>query len=979
MTSKQYNNRYIEEQTKRMETIDKLAKSAYTTNQAKAYLKSHGFGSMSPMEENLFRAMQVGSYLPRNIKEITAGLPTAIGSIVATYGPILQEAGREKLSTSPDVMRRLSKAGEQARKDFLNYTNPKTVWDTMMKPYGLESDRIFNAITGKPGPKVSLDDVGRQTRMHPANLAIDLAPLSKIPNMVLSMTPIGKQMVRQASINKAINQSVQQGKIATQAISQKNQAFRKKWEKLSPNDQIAITEAITHTGVKDLGDKKLNSIMKEARDISKSISNEYINKNLIPEKVNADNIIANTMGNSLDWKNVTHRDIMEAIQSPETMPKEWKELYNQAKQLQSQGDITFLSQLVNPAENVMGIPIDKASRYSEQARVLGTRTPAEMAALVPDAYDATISRLTGYNTLSELSRNLPKSTGSLTGSALQKALKSGTDVYDLEAFSNLASQGALSGKSPKSVFKSLKKATKDTKEGFTLSPEDMEAISEAFTPGKPHPILSAWKRAQLVTPKWIVENRIGNVINNLVEGVTPIHNLRALANWKDMPEQLKNLTSYAGISGDAGRLVTGTGFVDALKETGSALKKIGKGDWKEGLPQLYRGTSDIVSNPVTKIESTLEAWDRYSNLIKQLQDAKGMRLTKDPLMVLSKDWWTWKPTEGLTPDKFWKAYEGVNRSMGDYVGQNYYLPRTARQALHDWVPFWKFPAETAKVTANQMVNKPIGFQTFIGYPTKTGQDLYNKIMYRDIYRDPETEGGYPLRQEDAFGNPKVLLSRSVPFTTIANMVGDVANPGQGLSNLVDNLAPTFEVKDILEEKGYKGLPATSKKYYTDTQSGLKFALDKEGNYTGDLYDRSNLDYAKYIGAQALRRLWAPGVFGERVARPFYYGLVDPIVRDVPFEEATMYPMYSDEIAPWSVGNTKVQPKVGQMEILGPQVGIKTETRKPPIEETKAYGQIARRVAKKVSRDYTPQSSGRKNPNRNLVNIINSVKRLLPGD
>lgn len=280
------------------------------------------------------------------------------------------------------------------------------------------------------------------------------------------------------------------------------------------------------------------------------------------------------MGNSLNWEGVTHSDIMKAIQNPETMPQEWKELYNQAKQLQSQGDITFLSQLVNPAENVMGIPIEKAGRYSEQARVLGTRTPAEMAALVPDAYDATISRLTGYNTLSELSRNLPEATGSLTGNALKDALKAGTDVYDLEAFSNLASQGALSGKSPKSVFKSLKKATKDTTEGFALSPKDMGAISEAFSPLSHNPTLSAWKRSQLVTPKWIVENRIGNVINNLIEGVTPIHNLRALTNWKDMPEQLRNLTSYAGLSGDAGRLVTGTGFVDALKETGSALKNL---------------------------------------------------------------------------------------------------------------------------------------------------------------------------------------------------------------------------------------------------------------------------------------------------------------------------------------------------------------------------------------------------------------------
>ena len=950
MATKGYNERYIQEQARRQAEIDKLAKAGYTTSQAEAHFKKYGFGNMTPMEKNLFRASQIGSYLPKNVKEIAAGLPTFLGSFIPTYGEIMQEAGRDKLSTSPDVMRKLSKAGEQARKDFLNYTNPKTVWDTMMAPYGLESNKIINTITGKPGPKVSLEDVGRQTRMHPANLAIDLAPLSKIPNMALSKTAIGKQLARQSSINKAINNSVLQGKVSTQVISQKNQSFRKKWEKLSPNDQIAITEAITHTGVKDLGDKKLNSIMKEARDISKSISNEYINKNLIPEKVNADNIIANTIGNSLDWKDVTHSDIMKAIQNPETMPKEWKELYNQAKQLQSQGDITFLSQLVNPAENVMGIPIEKAGRYTEQARVLGTRTPAEMAALVPDAYDATISRLTGYNTLSELSRNLPKSTGSLTGSALQKALKAGTDVYDLEAFSNLASQGALSGKSPKSVFKSLKKATKDTKEGFALSPKDMGAISEAFSPLSHNPTLSTWKRSQLVTPKWIIENRIGNVINNLVEGVTPIHNLRALANWKDMPEQLRNLTSYAGLSGDAGRLVTGSGFADALKETGSALKNIGTGNLKEGLPQLYRGTSDIVSNPVTKIESTLEAWDRYSNLIKQLQDAKGMTLAKDPLMALSKDWWTWKPTEGLTPDKFWEAYEGVNRSMGDYVGQNYYLPRGVREAVYNWVPFWKFPAQTASVTANQIVNKPIGFQSFIGYPTKTGSEIYNRAIEQGYYEDPIGEGGFPTGTTDYFGNPKVMRSESIPFTTLANLFRDVTSPERGVSNVIDNLSPAFEIKDILGQKGYRGMPATSNKYVTDVKTGLRFAKDKEGNITGEEYQQTIPDYLKYLTTQGVKRMWAPAVFGERVVRPFYYGLVDPVVRDVPFSEAQMYPMYSDELAPWSVGNTTSQPKTGLTEILAPQVGLKTQTIYP--EQTSDFKQAVRRAARKAGRSYT---------------------------
>lgn len=931
MAPKEYNERYIQEQARRQAEIDKLAKAGYTTSQAEEHFKKYGFGNMTSMEKGLFRASQVRAYLPRNIKEITAGLPTFLGTFIPAYGEILQEADREKLSTSPDAMRRLAKAGEQARKDFLNYINPKTVWDTMMAPYGLESERVINTISGKPGPKLSLEETGRLTRMHPANLAIDLAPLYKLPGQALSKTAIGKQLAKQSSVNKAINQSVQQGKMATQAISQKNQSFRKKWESLTPNDQITVTEAITHTGVKDLGDKKLNAIMEEARDISKSISNEYINKNLIPEQVNADNIIANTMGNSLNWEGVTHSDIMKAIQNPETMPKEWKELYNQAKQLQSQGDITFLSQLVNPAENVMGIPIEKAGRYSEQARVLGTRTPAEMAALVPDAYDATISRLTGYNTLSELSRNLPEATGSLTGNALKDALKAGTDVYDLEAFSNLASQGALSGKSPKSVFKSLKKATKDTTEGFTLSPKDMSAISEAFSPLSHNPTLSAWKRSQLVTPKWMVENRIGNVINNLIEGVTPIHNLRALANWKDMPEQLRNLTSYAGLSGDAGRLVTGTGFVDALKETGSALKKLGKGDWKEGLPQLYRGTSDIVSNPVTKLESTLESWDRYSNLIKQA----------DKLGIDYKN---------LTPDQFWKAYEGVNKSMGDYVGQNYYLPRGARETVYNWVPFWKFPAQTASVTANQLVNKPVEFQSFIGYPTKTGSEIYNKAIEQGYYEDPMGEGGFPTGTTDYFGNPKVMRSESIPFTTLSGLVRDITTPEQGVSNIIDNLSPAFEIKDILGQKGYRGMPATSKKYITDVKTGLRFAKDKEGNITGEEYEQTLPDYLKYLTTQGIKRMWAPAVFGERVARPFYYGLVDPVLRDVPFSEAQMYPMYSDELAPWSVGNITSQPKTGLTEILGPQVGLKTQTMYP--EQTSDFKQAVRRAARKAGRSYT---------------------------
>jgi hypothetical protein len=288
--------------------------------------------------------------------------------------------------------------------------------------------------------------------------------------------------------------------------------------------------------------------------------------------------------------------------------------------------------------------------------------------------------------------------------------------------------------------------------------------------------------------------------------------------------------------------------------------------------------------------------------------------------------------------------------MGDYVGQNYYLPRGVREAVYNWVPFWKFPAQTASVTANQLVNKPLGFQSFIGYPTKTGSEIYNRALEQGYYEDQKGEGGFPTGTTDYFGNPKVMKSESVPFTTLAGLIRSITSPEQGVSDIIDNLSPAFEIKDILGQKGYRGMPATSKKYITDVKTGLRFAKDKEGNITGEEYEQTLPDYLKYLTTQGIKRMWAPAVFGERVARPFYYGLVDPVLRDVPFSEAQMYPMYSDELAPWSVGNTTSQPKTGLTEILGPQVGLKTQTIYP--EQTSDFKQAIRRAARKAGRSYT---------------------------
>lgn len=945
--------------------LDDLARSGYDVDNANEFLKANNYPEMDNTEKKYFWLMQTLSHVPKNAKEIYSGIPTFLGWLwekglpgIGRRIPSYIQGGIQYTQRpgdiTPEIKEQISSDAKRLRR------NGPRIWDSLFANLGLDWERVRNTFN-REGDGISLNASGQAMRTHPIDTALMIAPLANPAGKLIEATPVGQELARATEFNNLLNRSITEASASTSKLDKLAKDFTRAYEGLNPSDKISITEAITLTGNRDLGSKKLNRIAKQGRVLGKSISREYAKADLIPRDVNAKNIIANNLGNALNWDGgkLTHQEVMGWLDNPEAMPKRAKELLPHVEDMQRRGDITFLSQMLNPSVNTQGIPIERASDYARQARIIGTRTPAELAELVPQSFDAVIRRLRGYKTAENALTNLPKSLGIIGGSELEQALKQGTsNLYDADTLFGRTSEAAMSGATPSTVLRGLEPAGKNSRYGIYLPDSYKDAFANAVGGGTPHPVLSAWKRSQLITPKWIIENRIGNMYNNAVEGVGPLEYTQALANQNKMPDLLKHLTSYSGYTGDVSGLDTWRGLTEALKETGNAFKDIGRGDVGKGLLGFYKGTSNMVSQPIVRMESSLEGLDRYANLIKQ---GKRLGYSLDDMRA--------------DPDKFWIAYDRVDKSLGDYTGRNHFLSNVASDVVNQVMPFWKFPAQTIRTTVNQAKDHPIRFALMNRMPTNLGSEMYQDVLARNNEQDPMMEGGYPTGNQNIYGGNEYVRSESIPYTTFTGMLRSLTDPSIGIEEAVSNISPTFNIGNLLTGKPYKDRPYTSSKFFTD-KYGVQVRKDEKGEPYPEEYKPSFKDYAGYLGAQAAKNWYAPGVFASRVARPIYKGVVDPIVKDYSFNEATMYPMYDDTINPLSEGNIYSQPKVGFEEIVGPQFGLKTTSIYNPTTMPSQITDVGLKGAiKRAFRKYNANQAQAPAQDNELRNAISNYLQL----
>ena len=239
--------------------LDDLARAGYDLDNANDFLKGKNYPEMDSQERRYFRTIQTLSYTPHNIKEIFSGIPTFLGWLqqrgipgiarrVPTYlqGGVQFTQGKE----DPEVKEQISKDVERFQR------NTPRIWDALFGNLGLDWERVHNTLKGQEGG-ISLNASGQAIRTHPVDTVLLLAPLARPIGELAGATSIGQDIASANEFNQLLNRSLAEAFTSTSKLDKMSRDFARNFHGLSPNDKVAVTEAITLTGARDLGNSKL--------------------------------------------------------------------------------------------------------------------------------------------------------------------------------------------------------------------------------------------------------------------------------------------------------------------------------------------------------------------------------------------------------------------------------------------------------------------------------------------------------------------------------------------------------------------------------------------------------------------------------------------------------------------------------------------------------------------------------------------------
>ena len=660
---------------------------------------------------------------------------------------------------------------------------------------------------------------------------------------------------------------------------------------------------------------------------------------------------------------VNHEQILSWIENPKTMPSGIKPIYEQGKKLQSQGRLAFITQAVNPSQGIAGSPVPKAASYAEQLRYIGTRTPEDMAEYIPQALEFQARQSATAKGMKHLFKRLglyePE----------QQFTSGKVDYYSIKDMDKYLNKQYAMQRDPSTIIMGLPKATEEeikAGKAIPIYPREKRMLARYGAGGSTgSEWVNRFKRAVLGRTKWWLENRIQSRLNNLIEGV----GIKNYTNAKEAmatgryPKAIDALTRAYGYAQDIPGSVGG-GFAEAANRMWLGLKGVVthalEGEPREAarsLAELPAGLADFVSQPMFRLEGYSDKLERLANYDKQLEvAAKKFGTTKEKVAEAAEK----------NPAVFEAVYGEVNRSLGDYTSRYYWLPKGVQQTMEAFSPFWKFPKNTITTTAHQLLDKPVASQLLTVTPAKIGKDVWEREV-KDL--DVNMEGGYPTgRAHPATGKPTMITSESHPLTAVIHQLGSLSDIGaKGPEELTQGVSPIFGLSETMKLRNSFGQPATTKDWTVsrDPLTGQEFVFrrDNEGNSIYDERKLSPLQYANWLGSQALQTFYSPVVSGRTDVRRVYKGLVEPMFRaakeNTPLsqalQEATMYPLYPDQFSPLAEGNTSGTPTVGALSILAPMVGIREVT--PYQASAKAVQNAFKAAARKLSRQRTPQLQG----------------------
>lgn len=911
----------------RNEIIEYGFKNKFSADKTNRALSRAGYNSLGPREEGLYRSGKWGTTPIQRLGQDARDFASGINTIMTMGANKAMELSKDPIGTANTT---LEKVG-----GYLADKGPGGVaFDVLSllgSPYGVTEkdikDRgIANVLRTLPGYAWS----------HPGFTTLDVAlpVMGRLPKHQLG------DLLEKVKAPQVIRDFIPSTK-----ISKVNQAINSGKGIVSATDRAMIRELAEATNMRDvdmgqvarnlqaptngqwLGNEATIKATTKMRDIAKKYNQSLVDLGVdegkartlaqaqyIMEKINPDRtkpIALDTISKSLKGENQLGKFGVNKT-TLNSLADEAGKLYDQNIITPLSHRATFLKDdrlpnLVTMEDKSLGSLADR--RY-------GKATPEELAPTLFKAYedtareiyDANLGRVSVDRVAKEVGRKA-NADALLDGGLLDDEV-----VISPKAFNDIIRQDFRLGDftSTKRRINSLTQdgLNKDLWKTYgddlyivkrdTLRPLKNMANSRFSNPLRP--FNSTWKTAQLITPKYVIENRLGNWSLNFLEGVK-------LSDYKDAiflgskenpiykgkyneirPERLKADTSYYGVLGEE---YQGTKAQQAFKQ---AVGTIYQGGKELNPKKVGKGFFDFFSAPTLALESQLEALDRYANFIRQAK-----RLSQET----GEDVGSIIRRSSKDNELYDKLMGKVNRSLGDYTGRNWAINPQTYELMSMAFPFFKYPTQAIRTLTHQAMERPLDFITKATIPQRIGQERWEE----QVRQYPELEGlEGGLVDHKVPGKYGFLHLHQSDVNPLGAGAGMVASGLSDWKNI--NISPFFDLARIVNFRDRYGNTASSPKYYN--AGGQTFVRDpRTGVPTRQLAEPNLGDRLAYAGSW-LGNMYVPGAIAWN--RAFGPGITGVLSQTGINPNATWYSNYDTSVL-GQIGEGKV-PKWLQPLISG---------------------------------------------------------------
>lgn len=664
---------------------------------------------------------------------------------------------------------------EQANKDFIRgitgqaplkqkYTREeqnKMITNFIGSPYGVSTENDL---------RTNLENAAVSFAVNPLNI-LDLAPITKVKPIAKVLDKATEAVAKVtdpipvvSNVRKAIAPTAREREINTTLNLQDapnakkiTQVEKELKDLQKEGDFTQAVENLT-TGVWKEGTEEFT---KKVQNLVNRYDTELQKLGLDPS-LRGEEAVSFSILNKLDpnrTKDLRVTEIKEALTNPTventkllgTTPEELKQLEVDAFEKYLKGDIDFTTQRgLNKTKEGTGL-VEKEGILTK--RDIGNATIEEIGKNFPEAIVQLQKELNSVesftNSINEIVKGGRKiSIDDVNNIGKNEVVVSPSQFADMvKASYNKGNFGKLP-----EIIDAFSKGTRKSSieryanDLYVLPKNELEAVKNAsrrVSSNLPiinalRPISSMMKTAVLSTPQYFFGNRLGNTILNTMGGGDYLEAGKRLLTkeiGKDIPDYLKQTTSYSGLAPSA--------FTEGFGKTWTSnLERVKDVAKEEGLLRGIEEFNKVSTSPLFKLESSFEVFDRmaaYYGAAKRYANATGKKLNQ----VLSE--------AKQDPKLERRLLQDVNNTLGDYVGRNRFINPEAQAILNTVVPFNKVITTSAEILPRLAKDRPLSYQSMFRYPAVFGKNYYDS--QEGIPENPEARGGVMISPAPYQGGP----------------------------------------------------------------------------------------------------------------------------------------------------------------------------------------------------------------------------------